>query len=220
MQDSTRMQLSYLRFLVVTLGALGAAFWALMTVVSPETANRFTGGAFVREQNRAAGRWLRERNAPRPKCQPDEVVRSADVKGLYSWTDAEGVHYVEDPAQVPEKYRASSKVDALPSLQTYSGAYSRLKTSNRGVKPALKVEPAKATAVVYSAEWCGACKDTKAFLKSLGVSVEERDIEKDPKANAELVKLAGEDAGIPVTVIGKKVIGGFDEAALRAAVGQ
>ncbi|HEY3446798.1 MAG TPA: glutaredoxin family protein [Myxococcales bacterium] len=218
--SSFRVQLSSVLTLALVLAGLFVAFWVLMTLAPAETANGFSGGTYVREQNRAAGRWLRERNAPRPKCGPDEVVRAADVEGLYSWTDESGVHYVEDPSQVPEKYRSGSKVDALPVLQTYSGAYSRLKTSNRGVKPAERIEAAKATAIVYSAEWCGACKDTKAFLKSLGVTVEERDIEKDPKANAELVKIAGEDAGIPVTVIGKKVIGGFDEAALRAAVGK
>ena len=202
---------------VVVLVGMSVGFWVLMSLLPAEKANGMPYGTYIREQNRYAGRWLRERAAPRPSCGPDQVERAADVEGLYSWTDKAGIHYVEDPSQVPEAYRADSKVDALPVLKTYSGAYSRLRTSNRGVKPAERIEAARATAVVYSAEWCGACKDTKALLKSLGVSVEERDIEKDPKAAAELVKIAGEDSGIPVTVIGKKVIGGFDEAALRAA---
>lgn len=220
MKSTTRLQLSHLWAGTLTLVGLLAAFWLVLTLVPAQTATGFSGGTFVREQNRRAGRWLRERSAPRPQCEPDGTVRAADVEGVYSWTDASGVHYVEDPSLVPEKYRAGAKVDALPVLQTYSGAYSRLKTSNRGVKPAEKIEPARATAVVYSAQWCSACKDTKAYLGSLGVTVDERDIEKDPKANAELVKLAGEDAGIPVTVIGKKVIGGFDPAALKAALGR
>ncbi|MGC4116133.1 MAG: glutaredoxin domain-containing protein [Myxococcales bacterium] len=223
MNNATRLQLDALKNLVLVLLALFCVFWVSMTLAPAETANGFSGGTFVREQNRAAGRWLRERNGPRPKCGPEAqqaAPRAADIGELYSWTDESGVHYVEDPSQVPAKYRAKAQVDSLPVLETYSGAYSRLKTSNKGVKPAERIEPAKATAVVYSAEWCGACKETKAYLRSLGVTVEERDIEKDPKANAELVKLAGQDAGIPVTVIGQKVIGGFDQAALKAALGK
>jgi glutaredoxin len=50
------------------------------------------------------------------------------------------------------------------------------------------------------------------------VAVEERDIDRDPRALAELVAIAGKDAAIPVTVIGKKAVGGFDPAELRNAL--
>jgi len=219
--SSPSRQLQALVKAVVILGGLSAAFWALMTFLPPNTARGFVGGSFVREANRAAGKWLRARSAPcASACGPEQEAASAPVEGMYSWTDEGGIaHYVEDPSQVPDRYRKGSKVESLPSLSTYSGAYSRLPSaSSRGVKPAARIAPARgARAIVYSAAWCGACKDTKAFLKSLGVTVEERDIDKDPTAAAELAKIAGDDAGIPVTVLGGKVIGGFDEEALRTA---
>ncbi len=174
----------------------------------------------MRRLNRRAGQWLLLRAAPLPDCEAG--AGAAEVTGLYRWTDERGVeHFVGDEALVPERHRAGARIRSLPPLTVYRGEFSRLRPGAAGVTPAAptpRAPEAGARAVVYSAAWCEACKKTKAWLAARGVAVEERDVEKDPAALAELVALAGKDPAIPVTVIGRKVVGGFDPAALRGAL--
>lgn len=73
-------------------------------------------------------------------------------------------------------------------------------------------------AVVYSAEWCPWCHKTIDFLKENGVDVEVKDVGKDPELAREVVEKSGQ-SGIPVTVIGNDVIIGFNQEALKKAVG-
>ena len=130
-------------------------------------------------------------------------------------------HLTDEEGRVPERHRAGSKVRTLPLLTVYRGEYSRLPGGAAAVSPAAPRPSAPgggARAVVYSAAWCGACKKTKAWLAEQGVSVEERDIDRDPRALSELVSIAGQNPSIPVTVIGGKAVGGFDPEELRRAL--
>jgi hypothetical protein len=99
-------------------------------------------------------------------------------------------------------------------LQTLSGAYAAEDADRR---QAPEGRPRQGHGHLFSAV-VRACKEPRPSSSRWG-SPWTTHI-KGPQGNAALVKLAGEDAGIPVTVIGKKVIGGFDEAALRAAAGK
>jgi glutaredoxin len=187
-------------------------------------------GKDVAHVNRLVGDWLLARSFPQPKCggraeggfvYRDEQEKRVD--GIFAWVDESGEkHYVDDQAEIPERFQKTAKVDSLPVVAVYHGEFSPLRKSAAGVRPRVAARPISARgsvkAVVYTAEWCSACKATKAFLRGQGVIVEERDIDKDPRALAELVGLAGENPSIPVTMIGKKVIGGFDEAALKKAL--
>ena len=71
-----------------------------------------------------------------------------------------------------------------------------------------------AKVVVYSAEWCPWCKRAKEFLKNNGVEFVEKNVDKDPKAGAEILQKSGQ-TGIPVIIIGDEVIVGFDEPKLK-----
>lgn len=211
--------------------------WLGLSQVDPRNASAVPLAADVHHANRLAGEWLVARSFPLPPCGQgrdrndlpvelkDHVVGSVGgaVEGLYSWTDASGaLHYSDDPADVPTGQRVE-KVERLPTLEVYRGEYSKLKAGAMArVKPRAPRRAAqtggRVTAIVYSAKWCGACKSTKAFLLARGVVVDERDIDEDPRALSELLSLAGQDAAIPVTVLGKKVVGGFDESALAEAL--
>ncbi|MBI5494264.1 MAG: hypothetical protein HY904_04505 [Deltaproteobacteria bacterium] len=76
--------------------------------------------------------------------------------------------------------------------------------------------------VVYTAEWCGFCKKTKAFLKQKGVSFRERDVERDPGAERELqakAKRAGvRVSGVPVTDFMGELVMGFDQPRLERLI--
>lgn len=86
---------------------------------------------------------------------------------------------------------------------------------------------AKAPVTIYSAEWCGACKQAKAWMKQNKIAFVERDVEKDPKALDDL-RADAQRAGVPysslarkvpVIVVGDKVMSGFDPGAIQAALG-
>lgn len=101
--------------------------------------------------------------------------------------------------------------------------------------PVSRYQPARAAAaspapgaaaaegvVVYSAVWCGFCKQTKTFLRERGVAFTERDVEKDPGAEQELqakARRAGvRVSGVPVTDFQGELVMGFDQAHLDALI--
>lgn len=80
---------------------------------------------------------------------------------------------------------------------------------------------------IYSAEWCGACKQAKAWMKKNNVAFVERDVEKDPKAMDDMRKDA-ERAGkvfesiagrVPVIVAKDQLMTGFDANSLKQILG-
>ncbi len=62
---------------------------------------------------------------------------------------------------------------------------------------------------LYTEPGCGACIEAKSFLKSRGISFEERDVRADP----EYLRVLTEDLDsciLPTLVAGDTVIAGFD----------
>jgi len=78
--------------------------------------------------------------------------------------------------------------------------------------------------VVYSASWCGFCKKTMAFLKQKGVPYREKDVEKEPGADAELQAKARKAgvrvSGVPVTDFMGELVVGFDQPKLEGLIAQ
>ncbi|MBM66572.1 MAG: hypothetical protein CMH55_10095 [Myxococcales bacterium] len=76
--------------------------------------------------------------------------------------------------------------------------------------------------IVYTTAWCGFCTKLKRWLDQRGVRYEAKDIEKNPKAGAELqmkLKKAGLQAGgVPVTDIKGTLIQGFAKARIQKAL--
>lgn len=83
------------------------------------------------------------------------------------------------------------------------------------------VQPAASSAgvVLYSTEWCGYCDKAKALLKRLGVDFVEKDIEKDPAAQAELAQKAARAGvrprGVPILDINGKLVLGYNEGRIK-----
>jgi glutaredoxin len=57
----------------------------------------------------------------------------------------------------------------------------------------------------------------KDFLRERRIKFEEIDIERDPAAAREMIRKSGQ-MGVPVLIIDKKVIVGFDEVAIKRAL--
>lgn len=71
--------------------------------------------------------------------------------------------------------------------------------------------------VVYTTSTCPYCASLKGYLSSRGIAFVERNVETDPSAAQEMVRISGQQ-GVPVTQIGDEVIVGFDQARLQEAL--
>jgi len=70
---------------------------------------------------------------------------------------------------------------------------------------------------VYSTQTCPYCFIAKDFLKDHKVDFEDIDVGKDHKAGQEMIKKSGQ-MGVPVIEIGKEIIIGFDQDAIKKAL--
>jgi glutaredoxin len=106
------------------------------------------------------------------------------------------------------------------------GAVSRRGFETKGASEAaaqVATETGKETGqlvTVYSASWCGVCKQAKAFLKKKGIPFVDKDVEQDPKAGAELAAKAKAQGlrpqGVPVIDVSGELMMGFDPDGLSA----
>ncbi len=68
--------------------------------------------------------------------------------------------------------------------------------------------------ILYTTPTCVFCPLVKNFLEEKGVKYEEVDVSKDAKALEEMKEKTGQ-MGVPVTLIGDKVVIGFDKNKLE-----
>lgn len=61
---------------------------------------------------------------------------------------------------------------------------------------------------IYTTESCGYCKKAKAHMQEKGIQYVEYDVEKDESARDAFRKYGGR--GVPLMVVGEKVIHGYD----------
>jgi len=76
----------------------------------------------------------------------------------------------------------------------------RLKTGSNGV-------------VLLSAEWCGYCDQLRADLDRSGVKYRELDVESDAEGVAAWESFGAN--GVPITVVGQRVVHGYDPGSIR-----
>lgn len=80
-------------------------------------------------------------------------------------------------------------------------------------------EPGAGSAItVYSSNLCSACQMVKAYLSLRGFQYAEKNVSIDRRGRSELLALGFEST--PVTVIGKRVIEGYDGEAIDAALAE
>jgi glutaredoxin len=106
---------------------------------------------------------------------------------------------------------------------------SRLEALAPALAPAASNRPDNAAAeaaklaIIYGAKWCGACRQAKKYLSQKGVKVLEKDVDESPTVQAELrAKLSkagmSPTSSIPVIDIGGKILVGFSQGAVDAAL--
>jgi glutaredoxin len=175
------------------------------------------------------------------------VVRDDSTNLLLSFLDAQGrVEAVPTVREVPEavrnrvlvvdlsktpEQRQAHKVAFFADLtaKQADGTYpvsvvSRFQAAHGQGAAAASLPPAEGSVIVYSASWCGFCKQAKSWLKGHNVPYVERDVEKTPGAQAELdqklAKAGTPGGGIPVIDWGGELVMGFDQGSLTRLLAQ
>lgn len=178
---------------------------------------------------------------------PPFAVRGNADGLLLTWFDADGTHTAQARNEIPEARRGEVRVDSLelaPEARdpehvfvadlrapSEDGSYvvRRLtredfdrRVETFGDTPAGETAVASSEVIVFGASWCGACRETEAYLRERGVAFVERDIERDPGAREDMQQRAARAGisprGIPVTDFRGRIIQGFDRGALDRAI--
>jgi glutaredoxin len=181
--------------------------------------------------------------APEPVKPPFPVT--GDLDGLLlTWFDADGVHTAQKRSEIPEAQRALVRVSSLqvaPDARLdpdhvyvadlrnpgSDGSFPVQKATRAWfdgqvdqAKPQAPVEDSNV--IVYKASWCGACRSAAQYLRSRKVSFVEKDVEKEPGANAEMLRKAQAKGlrprGVPVIDFRGEILLGFDQARLSALI--
>jgi glutaredoxin len=71
--------------------------------------------------------------------------------------------------------------------------------------------------LMYSAEWCGVCKQARTYFEEKRIAFEERDVDKDPQARAEYQRL-NPRRSVPTIKIGDQLVIGFSANAVERAL--
>jgi glutaredoxin len=141
------------------------------------------------------------------------------IRLYYQFVDARRrVHFVERLEDVPEALRDSVgfvKMAAPPPLTPGDAARARRDTlaASPG-RDTTQLASASSGIVLYSAEWCGACRKAKRYLSRHGIEYDERDID-DPAHAEALVRRTGARA-IPVLDVQGRMLTGFSEPSYDA----
>jgi len=127
---------------------------------------------------------------------------------IHKWVDAEGrVHYSDEKPNnqetevleiiEPQTFEHTSVYDIPDFLGFFKSPEKKSKSKNKKV-------------VMYSTERCGYCKKAKKHFARNKIPYTEKDINKSQKNRKEWQNLGG--GGVPIILIGKKKIHGFDPA--------
>ncbi len=101
--------------------------------------------------------------------------------------------------------------------QTTKKVDSKNKKTNNKIFIVKKTTPAKIkkqSVQIYSTPTCPFCKLAKEFLTANKITFKDINVAENQKAAKEMVQKSGQ-MGVPVIVIGKKIIVGFDKEALK-----
>jgi len=132
---------------------------------------------------------------------------------IYKWIDKNGDVQFSD-----QKPKTGNKTESIKlkinSVKNPSFSNNTLNTDTQDFDNTGKNDYASAQKVImYSAVWCGVCKHAKKYFKQQGIPYKEYDIDKSAKGRKDFKRLGGR--GVPIILVGKQRMDGFDAAAFE-----
>ena len=143
------------------------------------------------------------------------AIAAASAQTVYKSVGPDGKIVYSDHAPTTGRLEKTMKFElASSALPASAASYMEQfrKTHPGGAPPA----PAGKGITLYSAVWCGYCKQAKAWLGAHGVAYNNIDIDA-PGGLAALAQASGGGTGVPVLVVDGKTTGGFSSSAYDAA---
>jgi len=162
--------------------------------------------------------------AERPEGWQSLEDEASATRLYYQFVDERGrVRFVERLEDVPEHSRAGVgfvKLDVPPPLTPGDAARARetqIARAGATQRVGFAASPSSPAVMLYSADWCGACRKAKRHLARRGVAYQERNVD-DPAVAAELLRKTG-SRSIPVIDVGGRVLTGFSAGSYDALIG-
>ncbi len=132
------------------------------------------------------------------------VVAPAQAQTLYKSIGPDGKIVYSDRPPASGKVEKTLKVQDLPNTALPQETLAELAALRKNFKPG--AVPISGV-VLFSASWCGYCRQAKAFLAQRGISYQEKDID-TPDGKLAYVQ-AGGGGGVPLLVANGTVTRGF-----------
>ncbi len=127
---------------------------------------------------------------------------------IFKWTDSSGkVHYGDAPPDDVKKQELKVSAQSFggpPQVDNWAAVI-------RGEKRASGML-ATAGLTMFSAQWCGYCKQAKAYLAKRGIPYRDVDIDASDSNKREWQQFGGK--GVPLFIAGDKRMRGFGAEAL------
>ena len=162
-------------------------------------------------------------------AEKSPVASGGEKVVYYKYVDESGsIRFVERREEVPASQRDGARIEWKAELRAKAAAkptrwesVSRALTSRLGTPDAPgpnAVRGGDPEIVLYTTSWCGWCRKTIAHLDKNGVRYDNRDIERDRQAYADLKRKTG-STGVPVIEIDGELIIGFDRNRIDELLG-
>ena len=125
------------------------------------------------------------------------LLPAAASAEIYKWLDDQGrVQFGDRPP--PEKKLQPVEI----RVNTYSAPEIAYTPAERGKK-----SNGTPKVVMYSAQWCGVCKQARSYFKKKRIRYKEYDIDESAEGRARYRALKG--SGVPIIMVGKSRLNGF-----------
>jgi glutaredoxin len=128
---------------------------------------------------------------------------------IYKWVDDNGtMHFSSSPPEKGKAEKVNVQVNSFSSYPSKKGSASSRFKFDPGL--ITKRKGSSKDVVMYSASWCGYCKQARRYFRQKNIAFDEYDVEKSSKGKTDFRKLGGN--GVPLILVGNKRMSGFSVA--------
>jgi glutaredoxin len=124
------------------------------------------------------------------------LLGSVAAEGVYRWVDRDGVTHFGDRPEASWAERV--EIDPLARSGSVVASSEALEAEQQPM------------IIMYSAEWCGVCKQAKAYFSKHNVNYSDYDVEKSPRGISFYSRLAHKS--VPQFMINGRRVAGFTKS--------
>jgi len=130
---------------------------------------------------------------------------------IYQWRDKKGnLHFGDRPPIDVDNHEVKVKINSYDTVEVIDGS---AWAEQRNQKNKNRKKNSKQI-IMYSTQWCIACKKAKKYFRKNRIPFQEYDVEHSEKGKRDYASLNG--GGVPIIMIGKKRMNGFSASYFEA----